>query len=93
MVFRVVQEALTNVVRHADATRVTVRALREEHSVVVEVEDDGIGFATERLAGSKSWGIVGMHERARYFGGELTISGSAGSGTTVALRLPLEGFA
>jgi PAS domain S-box-containing protein len=90
MVFRVVQEALTNAVRHAGASRVTVRAMREEQSIVVLVEDDGKGLDTRQLVDSQSWGIVGMHERARYFGGELTITGKPGQGTTVALRLPLE---
>lgn len=90
MVFRVVQESLTNVMRHANASRVTVRAMQRDGSIIVVVEDNGKGLDTAHLLDSRSWGIVGMHERARYFGGELTISGTLGHGTTVTLRLPLE---
>ncbi len=89
--FRIVQEALTNVVRHAGAQYVAVRVMRQDAaSVRVEVEDDGKGIAAERLLGRESWGIVGMDERARYFGGELKVICTAGHGTLVALRLPLE---
>jgi PAS domain S-box-containing protein len=90
MVFRVVQESLTNVMRHANASHVTVHAMLRDASIVVVVEDNGKGLDTAHLLDSQSWGIVGMHERARYFGGELTISGTLGHGTTVTLRLPLE---
>lgn len=90
MLFRIVQEALTNVVRHAEASHVTFRAVREGSDLVVEVEDDGKGMDTERALGRKSWGIVGMHERARYFGGELRVACAPDGGTTVRLRLPME---
>jgi len=88
--FRIVQEALTNVVRHAKASRVSIRATRHDDSVLVEVEDNGRGIETERLLNRESWGIVGMHERASYFGGELKITGSSGYGTVVALRVPMK---
>jgi PAS domain S-box-containing protein len=90
MLFRIVQEALTNVVRHADASRIMVRATHRDGAIVIEIEDDGVGIDTEHLLGSDSWGIVGMYERARYFGGELDITGMPGRGTLVVLRLPLE---
>jgi two-component system sensor histidine kinase UhpB len=90
MLFRVVQEALTNVVRHADASRVSVRAAFEDNTLMVEVRDDGKGIEATRQDNSGSWGIVGMYERARFFGGELTITGKAGQGTSVVLRLPME---
>lgn len=90
MLFRIVQEALTNVVRHAEASRVTVRAMRQEDSIMVEIEDDGKGIDMEHLLDRESWGLVGMHERVRYFGGELQINGTPGRGTIVILRLPLE---
>jgi PAS domain S-box-containing protein len=90
MVFRVVQEALTNVVRHANASRVTVHAKRQENFIIVVIEDDGKGLDPAYLLDSRSWGIVGMHERARYFGGALAIAGTSGHGTTVTLRMPLE---
>lgn len=89
MLFRVVQEALTNVVRHAGASCVSVRAEAHGGEIVVEIKDDGMGFAGEDSARGQTWGILGMHERARHFGGSLTISGRAGQGTTVELRVPI----
>jgi len=90
MVFRVVQEALTNVVRHAQAAHVTVQATCKDGVVHVEVKDDGKGIDTERLLNRDTWGLLGMYERTRHFGGELRITGTPGRGTTVALRLPIE---
>ncbi|TFW05390.1 response regulator [Oxalobacteraceae bacterium OM1] len=90
MLFRVVQEALTNVMRHAEARHVSIRASHEDGVLTVSVQDDGKGIDAARQLNRESWGIVGMHERARYFGGELAINGSAGRGTAVVLRLPLE---
>jgi PAS domain S-box-containing protein len=90
MVFRVVQEALTNVVRHAEATRAAVLAWREDGAIVVSVEDDGKGIDTERLLNKESWGLLGMYERSRHFNGELRITGTPGRGTSVVLSLPLE---
>lgn len=90
MLFRVVQEALTNTVRHAEASRVAVSAAIEGDSLALEIRDDGKGIDQAVSATAGSWGIVGMHERARYFGGELSITGERGDGTLVRLRLPLE---
>jgi two-component system sensor histidine kinase UhpB len=89
MLFRVVQETLTNVLRHAEASRVTIRATRHGNEIVVDIQDDGKGIEATRAEGHASWGILGMRERARHFGGELTVAGEAGAGTTVTLRLPL----
>lgn len=90
MLFRIVQEALTNVVRHADATRVTVRAAYHEGCVIIDIEDNGKGIEAERLLERDSWGILGMHERSHRFGGLVRINGKAGQGTVVTLRLPLD---
>lgn len=90
MLFRIVQESLTNVIRHAKASQVTVRVSLQARSLVLEVEDNGKGIATDIEPEEASWGIVGMYERARHFGGELTINGYAGRGSIVMLRLPLE---
>ncbi|HEY4540928.1 MAG TPA: PAS domain S-box protein [Noviherbaspirillum sp.] len=94
MVFRIVQEALTNVVRHAEAGRAVVRAQTEMSSkgktVVVRVEDDGRGIDTEGLLNRESWGLLGMYERSRHHGGELRVTGTPGRGTSVVLTLPLE---
>ena len=90
MLFRIVQETLTNVVRHARASHVSIRAKERGNEIIVEVKDNGKGIPNELATGGQSWGILGMHERARYFGAKLTIIGDAGRGTTVELRLPLE---
>ena len=89
MLFRVVQEALTNVVRHAAASHVTVRAGFHDGVITVRVEDNGKGIDTDRLLNRESWGILGMYERTRHFGGELRITGTPGRGTSVVLRLPV----
>ena len=88
-IFRIVQEALTNVVRHADASFASVRAEAKNDEIVIEVKDDGKGMGSDGPVSGRSWGILGMHERARRFGGSLTISGQAGLGTTVELRIPI----
>jgi PAS domain S-box-containing protein len=88
--FRIVQEALTNVIRHADAKHVTVRATRRENLITVEVADDGKGIDDERQFSSDSWGIAGMYERAMHFDGEFSIGVNPGGGTLVFFRFPLE---
>lgn len=90
--FRITQEALTNVVRYAQATHVTVHLHRNRDSLVLTVSDDGRGFdfAAMRLraqAGA-SLGVLGMEERATLVGGQLQIDSSPGQGSTVCLRCP-----
>jgi len=87
-IFRIFQETLTNVTRHAEATRVEVRLGREDGNIVLEVRDNGRGIDPEQLATSGSLGILGMRERALLLGGGFTISGNPGKGTTVMLRIP-----
>jgi PAS domain S-box-containing protein len=87
-IFRIFQETLTNVTRHAEATRVDVRLSREDDNIVLEVRDNGRGIAERQLSSGRSLGILGMRERALLLGGELTIGGQAGKGTTVKLRIP-----
>lgn len=91
MLFRVVQEALTNVVRHSAASSVSVSVAFDGRALTVRVQDNGKGIDTERLLNRESWGILGMYERSRHFGGELKITGMPGQGTAVVLNLPLEG--
>lgn len=89
--FRIVQESLTNVARHARATRVTIRLARTPEVLTLEVADDGVGIAPERLEGTASLGLVGMRERALACGGELSIYRGPVRGTTVLLVVPLGG--
>jgi len=87
-IFRIFQETLTNITRHAEATRVDVRLGREDGDIVLEVSDNGRGIDQERLSTGRSFGILGMQERTLLLGGEFTISGAPGKGTIVRLRIP-----
>ena len=87
-VFRIFQETLTNVARHANATRVDVGLTHEKGDLILEVHDNGKGVSEEQLSASGSLGILGMRERAVLLGGELTISEETGKGTTVRVRMP-----
>jgi two-component system sensor histidine kinase UhpB len=86
--FRVFQEALTNVARHAKATLVRIRLHADAEKLVLEVEDNGLGIRPEATVGSHSLGILGMQERASVLGGELSVSPVLPHGTKVTLRLP-----
>lgn len=86
-IFRIFQETLTNITRHAEATQVDVRLGEEGDSLVLEVRDNGRGM-NEEVATGGSLGILGMRERALLLGGELTISGATGEGTVVRVRIP-----
>ena len=87
--FRIAQEALTNVARHARASRVDVRLACEEGEVVLEVRDDGRGASEEEVEDAGALGILGMRERARVFGGEVAVQGKRGEGTALLVRIPL----
>jgi PAS domain S-box-containing protein len=87
-IFRIFQETLTNVARHAGATRVEVRLAEEDDGLILEVHDDGRGIEPEKISGGQSLGILGMRERALAVGGELTIHGGPGKGTTVTVWVP-----
>jgi signal transduction histidine kinase len=88
-VFRIFQETLTNISRHAGATHVSVMVEVKDKQLSLEVEDNGRGIREEDLAQSQSLGILGMKERALLMGAEFTISGESGHGTKVALVTPL----
>jgi two-component system, NarL family, sensor histidine kinase UhpB len=86
-VFRTFQEALTNIAKHAGATRVEVELEARDNSVVLQVHDNGCGIAEENLAKPQAFGILGIRERARTLGGEAGVRRTR-SGTAVTLRLP-----
>ena len=90
-IFRIFQEALTNVVRHANASEVRVSLTKDAGRVVLTVKDNGRGIKKRQLADPKAFGLIGMRERARSLGGEASICGSAGSGTTVTVSVPISG--
>jgi PAS domain S-box-containing protein len=86
--FRIFQEALTNVLRHAEASKAVVRVMQQADALLLEVADDGKGITPEQLTDRTSLGLLSMRERALLWGGELTIQGKAGEGTRVTVRLP-----
>jgi signal transduction histidine kinase len=87
-IYRIVQEALTNVVKHASAKHVSIVVASSEKSVRAVVEDDGTGFVPGSVR-EQALGLVGMRERAQLLGGRLEVESSPGSGTTVLVELPL----
>jgi PAS domain S-box-containing protein len=89
--YRTVQEALTNVVRHANATSVDVGLRVERGMLVLQVTDDGRGIAENELKNPRSMGILGMRERAMSCGGTLEVRRAAGGGTDVVLTVPYDG--
>jgi signal transduction histidine kinase len=88
VLYRIVQEALTNVMRHAQATRVDVLLEQRGNQVVTIIEDDGVGFEPETALRSGRLGLFGMRERAEMLGGTLTIESAAETGTTVYVEVP-----
>ncbi len=87
--FRIVQEALTNVVKHADAKHAWIRLWRNAGIVHLEVEDDGIGFYTQnQFSQGGSWGLLGMEERASLLGGEFDLESDPGNGTRISVKVP-----
>ena len=93
--FRIGQEALSNVCRHAAATEVVVRLRHDEHRLWMEIVDNGRGFAVEEVlrrngARHAAWGLLGMQERATLFGGRVRIDSAPGQGTRVMVEVPLE---
>lgn len=93
VLLRVVQEALTNVRRHARARRVRIRLAHDDQGARLEVLDDGVGFAPERsgdpqAAGREGFGLAGMRARLHEVGGQVDVASSPGSGTLVQVRVP-----
>jgi len=88
-VFRIFQEALTNVARHANAGKVVVQISQNQDHALIKIIDNGIGIPAEKLAAPGTFGLLGMRERALMFGGEVEIAGAPGEGTTVIIKVPL----
>jgi len=91
-VYRIVREALTNVARHARATSAVVRLERRGARLHVQITDDGVGFDLSHVPAER-FGLLGMSERARLLGGELTISSAPDEGTTLDVDVPVERYA
>jgi PAS domain S-box-containing protein len=91
-VYRVIQEALTNVVKHSNATGVSVIVEHGESHLTALVEDDGQGFDPESQESTSRLGLLGMDERLSLVGGSLQVESSKGAGTTVRARIPLPAY-
>jgi len=89
--FRIFQESLTNILRHAGATCVDVSIKQRARAFVLIVRDNGKGFIAENSSGQNSLGLLGMRERARMVGGRIWLRSMEGSGTTIMLRIPTGG--
>jgi signal transduction histidine kinase len=87
--FRIFQETLTNITRHAGATRVMVNLLLSDDALALQVHDNGRGITLEEIHDPKSFGLIGIRERAQYWQGTVEIIGKQGSGTTIMVRFPM----
>ena len=90
MIFRVVQEAITNVIRHAHASKIIIEAHLNSKTLSLSIKDDGIGISSNLKRNRSSHGIIGMAERCRLYGGKFSIRGASGKGTEVTLCIPLK---
>lgn len=86
--FRIFQETLTNVARHAKASRVSIALQVQPESITMEIQDNGRGITEQEIQNSRSLGLLGMRERVLVFGGEILLQGQPGKGTKVIVKLP-----
>ena len=92
VLFRVVQEAINNIIRHSRATAVEIKIVVEDSMIIATVKDNGIGFNVEaKLANIESFGLLGIRERVVFVGGGLSIESEVGRGTCIRVRIPLKG--
>ena len=89
-IFRILQESLTNIVRHAKATKVNITFKEEADGLVLEIQDNGKGISKSDMKKKKSFGLLGMKERAWLLGGKVDVQGVQGKGTTIKVRIPLK---
>ncbi len=89
-IYRIMQEALTNVARHSQATQVSVSLKRKKKNLELRIRDNGKGIDERDITSSESLGIIGMRERILPFGAKLRLSGTPNKGTTVSVSFPIE---
>lgn len=89
-VFRIMQEALTNIIRHSMATVVIIKISVSRNNLQMYILDNGCGMTQAQINKHDHYGIKGMHERARYFGGELKLDGRPGQGVLLSLSMPIQ---
>jgi PAS domain S-box-containing protein len=88
-IFRIIQESLTNIVRHAQATEVILKLASHEGHLAISIQDNGRGIADSEQYKERSFGLVGMRERVRTMHGEISITGELGHGTLIEITIPL----
>jgi two-component system sensor histidine kinase UhpB len=88
-IFRIFQETLTNITRHAQATKVKISLLKKGNRVELKIKDNGKGISEEKISDPKSLGLMGIQERVYFLGGDIEIKGIQGKGTTISVSIPL----
>jgi len=88
-IFRIFQEALTNVARHAKATKVRISLLEKDDGIVLHVEDNGKGITKKQMNNPQSFGLIGIQERVHFLNGEIRIKGTRNKGTSLIVHIPL----
>lgn len=91
MLFRILQEAMTNIMRHSAASEVTVRLEIKTRSLALRIHDNGKGITRQQITSPRSLGIIGIKERVRFWGGKTSFKGRAGLGTSMSISIPLDG--
>jgi signal transduction histidine kinase len=86
--YRILQEALTNISLHSEATRTSIYLKQEDRKLIMKIRDNGRGIPPSELNNSRAFGLIGMMERAKSIGGTLEIKGTPGKGTTIKLSVP-----
>jgi PAS domain S-box-containing protein len=89
-IFRIFQEALTNVARHANATKVRISLVEKEDGISLHVEDNGKGITKKQMNNPQSFGLIGIQERVHFLNGEIRIRGTRNKGTSLTIHIPLE---
>ncbi len=89
-IFRILQETLTNVLRHSNATEISISLTERDGQVVLVTNDNGKGIAKKQISNPRSFGLMGIRERAHVFGGNMEIVGIRGKGTTVTVSIPID---
>ena len=88
-VYRITQEALTNIIRHAKATEVEIQIIKSSDELMFQIHDNGIGIPQEKIDNSLSFGLIGIRERVNIWKGRVYITGKKNEGTTLAVTFPI----
>ncbi len=90
LIFRIYQELLTNIIRHAKAASVKIQMIKKTDRLILDIKDNGRGITEQQISSHKSFGLLGVKERIHFWGGALEITGAPGKGTKINIELPLK---